>query len=317
MEKKKAIWVDCDGTLASCELRRFHITEHNDWKSFFEGIPDDTIYEHTEAVVRAMHAAGYAIVIVTARPDESTYKQMTIDWLDRHNIPYSAIYMRRGGDYRKDSIVKIELLQQIMDDGWDIKFALDDRTQVVSALREYGMPVMQVNDGDFDNEPKYNKKFAGQQLLTMLVGVSGVGKSTYIEKHYDKSKVISSDKIREELFSSFTDPVCFTPDNMNLTWKYVHSLVKARLDVGLETILDSTSLRGRDRKSVLVLVPPGVIVKYVVLCRNYDEVLKTKGWRSEEIINKHWKTFKGNIKEILAGDSSPYVVVEDKREFKF
>lgn len=313
----KAVYCDMDGTLADCEHRRHHV-EGNDWGKFFAGMCDDTIIKHTEEVLRALDAAGYCIIIGTARPNENGYKKMTEEWLKRHDIPYEAIYMRKGGDYRKDSIVKIELLDEMLADGWDIQFALDDRAQVVKAFREYGLPVLQVNDGDFDTPKasKFAKPFEGQVLLDMMVGPSGAGKSTYIAKNYQPGDVVSSDAVRDVLFGGHEDGRGHTPEDLARTWSYVHALVKARLDHGVFTVLDATNLRRKDRMAVLDRLPVGVLARYVVIDREYDQKLKTRGWRPESLVEKHHKSFKSAIKDILKGDDHPYVIVDDKREHK-
>ena len=309
----KSIYVDLDGTLCNCEHRRHHL-ETNNWPGFFEGMCDDTIISHTEEVLRALHAAGYAIVIGSARPDENNYRQMTTEWLDRHSIPYSAIYLRKGGDYRKDSIVKIELLEQMLEDGWDIQFALDDRDQVVKAFRDYGLPVLQVNEGDFDNRvPQFVKANQGKEMLHMLIGPSGAGKSTYIEKTYRPQDVVSSDQVRRELFGSHDAPQAHTPEGLALTWGIVHGTIRVRLEHGLFTVLDSTGLRRKDRLSVLELMPKGYLARYVVIDRDYDEKIRDRGWRPEGLIDKHHKSFKSAIKDVLKADSQPNVVVDDRR----
>lgn len=316
MKKTKAVYSDLDGTLCNCEHRR-HYVETGNWASFFAGMCDDTIISHTETALRALHAAGYAIVIGTARPDEANYRQMTLEWLDRHNIPYSAVYMRDGGDYRKDSIVKVEILERMLNDGWDIQFAFDDRDQVVRAFRDYGLPVFQVNDGDFDNKvPRFVKENQGKEMLHMMIGPSGSGKSTLIESRYRKEDVISSDEVRRQLFGSHDADHVHNPDNLALTWAYVHKLIQARMECGLFTVLDSTGLRRKDRLAVLDLVPKGYLVRYVVVCRPYDQILRDKDWRSEELVSKHYIKFKTALKDVLNADNQPNVIVEDTRTNK-
>jgi hypothetical protein len=57
--------------------------------------------------------------------------------------------MRASGDNRKDSIVKVELLHDIQRDyDWPWLW-VDDRDQVVKAIREQGVRVLQVAPGDF------------------------------------------------------------------------------------------------------------------------------------------------------------------------
>jgi hypothetical protein len=57
--------------------------------------------------------------------------------------------MRSAGDYRQDSIVKVELLQQIREKHGEPFLWIDDRQQVVDAIRAEGVRVLQVAPGDF------------------------------------------------------------------------------------------------------------------------------------------------------------------------
>jgi hypothetical protein len=57
--------------------------------------------------------------------------------------------MRAEKDYRKDSIVKVELLEQIRKDFANPWLWVDDRQQVVDAIRGEGIRVLQVAPGDF------------------------------------------------------------------------------------------------------------------------------------------------------------------------
>jgi hypothetical protein len=57
--------------------------------------------------------------------------------------------MRETGDNRKDSIVKEEIYNRDILPEYYVSFVLDDRQQVVDALREMGLQVWQVARGDF------------------------------------------------------------------------------------------------------------------------------------------------------------------------
>jgi hypothetical protein len=59
------------------------------------------------------------------------------------------MYMRRAKDYRPDSVVKVELLERITHDYARPWLWIDDRQQVVDAIRAQGVRVLQVAEGDF------------------------------------------------------------------------------------------------------------------------------------------------------------------------
>lgn len=312
----KAIIVDVDGTVANCEHRRFHL-DTNNWPGFFGAMADDGVFEHTIEVINAMRAQGYKVLIVTARPDENDYMQVTKDWLAVNGITYDGFYMRQGGDYRKDNIVKQEILGRIWADGFEPVMAFDDRDQVVKMWREMGIPCLQVNEGDFDNRvPKFVKANQGKEMLHMMVGPSGAGKSTLIKERYRPEDVISSDQVRRDLFGSHDAAHVHNPDNLALTWAYTHGLVKTRLECGLFTVLDSTGLRRKDRLSVLELVPNGYLVRYVVVDRDYDEKIKDRDWRPVALIDKHHQAMKSALKDVMKADGFGHIVVEDTRKRK-
>lgn len=270
----------------------------------------DGVHEHTRIVVDALRAAGYAIVVVTARPDDLDYKNKTVTWYAGKNIPYDGFYMRAGGDYRKDDIVKQEIYLQMIEDGWEPVLALDDRQQVVDMWRSIGLPCLQVNPDDSIGRPAFiNPEHNGKHFLTMVIGPSGSGKTTLVNSLFPSGRVISSDAVRVELFGAHTAPEAHTPEGLRRTWNYVHGLVKARLEAGLPTVLDTTGIKAKDRKATLDIVPKGQLVSYLVVDRPYDQKLADRGWRPERLIEKHHQTFKQNLKAIKMGDGYPNVMV--------
>ena len=309
----KAIIFDTDGTVADCSHRVHHVKNGNHaWDAFFAGMDQDTVIEPVADIARAFYGReGYAVIVVTARPADEQYKRMTEAWYANNNIPYDRMYMRKAGDYRKDAVVKAEILEQIIEDGYEPILAIDDRQQVIDMWRSYGICTLACAAPD-ENTSKY----AGKALLSMMIGSAGSGKSTYIKSNFKPSEVISTDQIRLDLFGSFTDEKVHTPENHAIVFGYAHDHITARLKNGLRTVFDATNLRGKDRKAVLGCVPHGQLVEYIVIDREYDQKLKTREWRPEWLVHKHHNTFKDNLKNILAGDHQPNVIVLDKREHK-
>jgi hypothetical protein len=145
----KCIWVDIDGTIGSCEHRRHHIDKTNpdkSWDKFYETCIDDPPHEDVIEIVKVL-AAFYPVVICTGRP--SNTREKTIEWLTKHNIPYTALYMRDEKDYRVDDVVKLEILDQLHSMGYEPLVALEVRNRVVKALRAAGVRVFHVVDGDY------------------------------------------------------------------------------------------------------------------------------------------------------------------------
>jgi predicted ABC-type ATPase len=134
-----AVLVDIDGTVALLGDRSPY-----DESRVHLDLPNLSVI----AAVRAMHAAGHAIVFCSGRTDGC--RDATEQWLDMYvGVPYAALYMREIGDTRRDSIVKGEIFDRHIRTQWTVACVFDDRQQVVDMWRALGLTVMQVAPGDF------------------------------------------------------------------------------------------------------------------------------------------------------------------------
>lgn len=76
-------------------------------------------------------------------------RDATALWLAEHvGVPFE-LFMRKAGDVRKDSVVKLELFDRHIRHRYRVLYVLDDRAQVVQAWRSIGLTVFQVAEGDF------------------------------------------------------------------------------------------------------------------------------------------------------------------------
>ena len=134
-----AILVDIDGTVALMGDRSPY-----DWEKVGSDLPNPAVI----TAVRAMHAAGNAIIFCSGR--DAVCRPETEAWLDLFvGVPYEALFMRPEGDGRKDAVVKREIFDQKIRDTWRIVGVFDDRQQVVRMWRALGLTVFQVAEGDF------------------------------------------------------------------------------------------------------------------------------------------------------------------------
>jgi predicted kinase len=135
----KTVMVDIDGTVALMGNRSPY-----DEARVHEDVP------HTPVItaVRAMWTAGHTVVFCSGRTEDA--RAATEAWLREHvNVPYAALHMRKAGDQRKDSIVKLEIFDRYIRDNYDIVAVFDDRAHVVAAWRSIGLTVFAVAEGDF------------------------------------------------------------------------------------------------------------------------------------------------------------------------
>jgi predicted kinase len=138
-ELPPVVLVDIDGTVALMNGRSPY-----DWGRVGSDAPNPAVIE----AVRAMHAAGHAIVFCSGR--DAVCRAETEAWLDLFvGVPYEGLFMRPEGDSRKDAIVKREIFDTEIRDRWRVVGVFDDRQQVVRMWRALGLTVFQVAEGDF------------------------------------------------------------------------------------------------------------------------------------------------------------------------
>lgn len=138
-ELPKAIICDLDGTLALMNGRNPFDASKCD---------EDEINGPVANVLRNYKKLGYQILLVSGREDR--YKEPTLRFLQKHEIQYDELIMRKTQDSRKDSIIKTEIYNESIKDKYFVEFVLDDRNQVVDTWRnDLKLPCFQVYYGDF------------------------------------------------------------------------------------------------------------------------------------------------------------------------
>lgn len=150
----KYVVVDLDGTVADCTHRLHFINgETKDWKGFYEACKDDKPIASMIDMVRALNERYYNVIFLTGRSELA--RNVTQEWLQANNLwNYDDLIMRPLEDYRHDSVVKLEMLNNYIrtnlnDDKEAIGFILEDRATVVKSFRDAGFKVLQVAEGDF------------------------------------------------------------------------------------------------------------------------------------------------------------------------
>jgi len=145
------------------------------------------------------------------------------------------------------------------------------------------------------------------QTLRMTVGPSGAGKSTWANQQ--AARVVSSDSIREEIFDTNN-----TPRNQGHVFRTARQRMTMVLKSGEDVIVDATNIKTTDRKRIATSVPPDCSIEYVVIDRPLSDKMRTRGERTESLIEKHHQTFSASITECLYGDGLPNVRLIDLRQ---
>lgn len=144
----KTVIFDIDGTLSNASHRMHYIqNKPKNWKKFFGLVFLDGAHQEIINIAKSLREFGYVIIIMTGR--SAVCRTDTEQWLKYHDIDYSTLYMRKEGDYRSDDIVKSELLDNAIRDGYNVTMAFEDRDRVVKMFRNRGIKCLQVADGAF------------------------------------------------------------------------------------------------------------------------------------------------------------------------
>ena len=174
---------DVDGTLMNIEHRvkyaRRNLPELDalnypvpnpdyDYDKFESEIVNDTPNVEVFDIAIALYEMGHDIIIASGRKQkqqmetERMLSQVNIIFSDKANgmnrkpltkhkygFFWRASYFRYDDDNRKDFIVKEEMYEQMLEDGYDPKLVFDDRQVVVDMWRSKGIRVCQVAEGNF------------------------------------------------------------------------------------------------------------------------------------------------------------------------
>jgi len=152
---KRAYIFDLDGTLSDCAHRRYLVdgTAKKDYAAFntlgeFD-VPIAPVANLFKLFSRFQETMGIDLIVCTGRMGTSYLKIMTKRWLINNGLFYNRLMMRKEGDNRPDHIVKSEMLDTLIADGYEIELVFDDRKSVVKMWRERGLICLQCAEGDF------------------------------------------------------------------------------------------------------------------------------------------------------------------------
>jgi len=81
------------------------------------------------------------VIICSGRND--ICKKETIEWLDRHEVYYIELLMRKSEDRRNDVEVKRDMLNYIRNKYGNPSLAIEDRQRVVDFWRSEGITCLQ------------------------------------------------------------------------------------------------------------------------------------------------------------------------------
>jgi len=87
------------------------------------------------------------VILVSGRKEK--FRDKTLQFLQKNNIEFMKLFMRKDDDDRKDSIIKKEIYDNEILGKYNVHFVLDDRSVCVNLWRSLGLVCLQVAPGDF------------------------------------------------------------------------------------------------------------------------------------------------------------------------
>ena len=154
LNRRMLVVFDLDGTLADDLHRQHHLDqETKDWDGYFAECGKDQVIEPVAAIARALTSQTlpdgtfHWIEIWTGRSE--AYKPETVEWLCANRIPFQYLKMRPEGDYRPDTVLKGEWLNDPRLYGEKPDLIFDDRTKSVEFWRKHGIVCCQVAQHDY------------------------------------------------------------------------------------------------------------------------------------------------------------------------
>lgn len=139
-----AVICDIDGTLAHMNGKRSPYD--------YSKVQGDEVDAGVAHVLDCIRLMGYARIFIFSGRDEEC-RDVTEEWLERNDIEYDELYMRRSdhldekGGQVADTLVKSEMLEKYIVGKYNVLLVIDDRPVVCRLWRDvYGLRVMQVGD---------------------------------------------------------------------------------------------------------------------------------------------------------------------------
>ena len=132
--KTHAYIFDIDGTLARMGDRSPYD---------YSQVSLDTLIDSVAGISNSLQET-HPVLIVSGRSNECALE--TVMWLGDNDVTYERLYMRHKGDYRPDSVVKSEILDEIAED-YCVAGVFDDRHSVLEMWRTRGIHTFDVGQG--------------------------------------------------------------------------------------------------------------------------------------------------------------------------
>lgn len=132
---------DIDGTLAKMDGRSPY--DYTKVSTDVENVNVAQLFR----LIADNKVGGNKVIILSGR--DSSCRKDTEEWLERYDLKYDFLYMRKSGDNRNDAVVKKEFYDEYIKGKYNVLGVFDDRNRVVDLWRSLGLTCFQVDYGNF------------------------------------------------------------------------------------------------------------------------------------------------------------------------
>lgn len=136
--KMDAVIFDMDGTLCDVTSVRHHVLNRRrkNHHAFHYGSLFCPPIHWVMNVAHQYRQAGFQVLVVTAR--EEKWRRLTLNWLESNGSPQHGLFMRPTADFRRDKLIKGEILDQLQE-SFTIRHAFDDNPAIIELWQERGI----------------------------------------------------------------------------------------------------------------------------------------------------------------------------------
>jgi hypothetical protein len=144
----RCVLVDIDGVLSDASSRQHYLNNpegRRDWRGFFGAVGDDLPLSAVPTLL-ALLDRSLTIVLLSARP--SWVLEVTVDWLQRHQMRWDLLILRGDDDEVGDAAdFKRGVLFELRESGWDIALAIDDDERIIEMYRAEEQAALYIHSG--------------------------------------------------------------------------------------------------------------------------------------------------------------------------
>jgi predicted secreted acid phosphatase len=147
MTTRGVVVFDLDSTLADTRPRRHlcpTVNPERTWEDYAQGCANDLPIAGGIRLLHLLWDAGHSIHILSWRSNSA--RELTIDWLARHNVVHDKLILRMPTDTDDSTAFKVDYLQRLIRIGHTPQLVVEDWPATATAIETAtSVPVLCLN----------------------------------------------------------------------------------------------------------------------------------------------------------------------------